>query len=218
MLPYDKFISQGAEALTDEELLAIILRTGTDGQDAVTVACHVLEICGGDRGILGLYHTDIEDLKKVRGIGQVKAVKLKAIAELAKRISSARVSKDICLRRPEDVASAYMERMRHLEHEQCMVIFLDTRDCRIGDEVISEGSLSSTLISSREIYRKALKLNASSIIVLHNHPSGDSTPSMKDIEVTDHLMEASAYMEIPLLDHIIIGDNEYYSLREKGDI
>ncbi len=217
MLPYDKFKAFGPQSLTDEELLAIILRTGTDGEDAVTVACHVLKACG-DRGLLGLYHVDIRELQKVRGIGKVKAVKLKAVAELAKRISGARMSKGVCLRKPADVASAYMEKMRHLEHEQCMVVFLDTRDCRLGDDIISEGSLCSTVISSREIFKKALKLNASSIIILHNHPSGDPKPSSRDMDVTYHLLEASSYMEIPLLDHIIIGDNEYYSFREKGDI
>ncbi|MCR5417918.1 MAG: DNA repair protein RadC [Lachnospiraceae bacterium] len=217
-LPYDKFRRLGPKALTEEELLAIILRTGVKGMDALSLACLVMEQLGTDKGLLGLFHATTDDLMKIRGIGEVKAIQLKAIAELSLRISQARVKKDICLRSPADVASAYMERMRHLEREQCVVVFLDTSDCRIADEVISQGDLTSTLISAREIFRRALLLNASSIIVLHNHPSGNPTPSNSDIKVTERLREASGFMEIPILDHVIIGDQVYYSLKERGEL
>ncbi|MCR5337501.1 MAG: DNA repair protein RadC [Lachnospiraceae bacterium] len=217
VLPYDRFLQGGPSAVSDEELLAIILRTGTNGEDALSVACHVRELCG-QQGLLGLHHLTLDQLMSVRGIGQVKAVKLKAIAELATRIAAARVEKDVCLQTAGAVAEAYMERMRHLEREQTLVVFLDGADHRIGDAVLSEGSLTETQIFIREIYRLALQMNAASIILLHNHPSGNPRPSRQDMLITARLHEASDYMEIPLLDHIIIGDNRYYSFREKGEL
>ncbi len=217
-LPYDKFKEYGAGALSEEELLAIILRTGTDGADATMLACQVMDRVGRDKGLLGLYHASVEDLMCVRGIGEVKAIKLKAIAELSVRIAAAKVKKDACFRSPGVIAEAYMERMRHLEREECIAVFLDTADCRLGDRVISVGGLNSTLIPFREIFREALRLNASSFILLHNHPSGNPHPSGEDLRMTGRLKEASGLMEIPLLDHVIIGDGIYYSLREKGDL
>lgn len=216
LLPYDKFLKSGAESLSDEELLAIILRTGTKGEDAVTLACRVLELCGERRGIEGLHHVTVEQLKKIGGIGEVKAVKLKAVAELSNRIARAKVKKDVCFRHPRQVADAYMEQMRHLEKEHCVAVFTDSKDSRISDVRLSVGNLNSSILSAREIFRQALLCNAAAVILLHNHPSGDPTPSKEDIQMTGRLKEASKIMEIPLLDHIIIGDNTYISLREKG--
>lgn len=216
LLPYDKFLTVGPKSLSDEELLAIILRTGTKGEDAVTLACRVLELCGKKRGIEGLHHVTIGQLTEIGGIGQVKAVKLKAVAELSNRMASASVSEDLCFRHPKEVASAYMERMRHLEKETCMAVYLDSKDSRIADECLSVGNLNSAILSAREIFRQALLYNAASVILLHNHPSGDPTPSREDITLTGRLKEASQIMEIPLFDHIIIGDNIYISLKEKG--
>ena len=216
MLPYDKFLAYGAQSLSDEELLAIILRTGTKGEDAVTLACRVLDLCGEQRGIEGLHHVTIAQLMKIGGIGEVKAVKLKAIAELSTRIAAAKVKKDICFRSPEEVAVAYMERMRHLEKEHCIAVYVDSKDRRIMDEQLSVGNLNCSILSAREIFRQALSCNAAAVILLHNHPSGDPSPSQEDVRLTQNLKEASNIMEIPLLDHIIIGDNTYISLREKG--
>lgn len=216
LLPYDKFLQYGAQSLSDEELLAIILRTGTRGEDAVTLACRVLDICGQQRGIEGLHHVTIDQLKQIGGIGEVKAVKLKAIAELSTRIANAKVKKDVCFRHPGEVAQAYMEQMRHLEQEHCIAVFVDNKDSRIMDVRLSIGNLNCSIMSAREIFRQALLCNAASVILLHNHPSGDPSPSREDIRLTQSLKEAASIMEIPLLDHIIIGDNTYISLREKG--
>ncbi|MBE5881132.1 MAG: JAB domain-containing protein [Lachnospiraceae bacterium] len=216
LLPYDKFLQNGAESLSDEELLAIILRTGTKGEDAVTLACRVLDACGERRGIEGLHHVTTKRLMQISGIGEVKAVKLKAIAELSNRIAKAKVRPDVCFRHPGEVADAYMEQMRHLEKEHCMAVFTDSKDRRITDVKLSIGNLNTSIMSAREIFRQALMCNAASVILLHNHPSGDPTPSKEDIALTLRLKEASQIMEIPLLDHIIIGDNTYISLREKG--
>ena len=185
MLPYDKFLKCGAKALSDEELLAIILRTGTQGEDALTLAMRVLTLCGRE-GILGLHHLTPKDLKTIKGIGEVKAVKLITVAELSRRMASAVREKDICFTNPRQVAEAYMERMRHFEQEHCMVIYLDGKDMRIADEELSVGT------------------------------SGNPQPSREDILLTERLSQAAQLMEIPLLDHIIIGDNTYTSLKEKG--
>lgn len=215
-LPYEKFLSRGAESLSEEELLAIILRTGTKGEDAVTLACRVLEVCGGRRGISGLHHVSLSDLMQIKGIGEVKAVKLKAIAELSSRIAASKVESDVCFRHPGQVAGAYMEQLRHLEKEHCVAVYMDSKDSRIKDVQLSVGNLNSSILSAREIFRQALMCNAASVILLHNHPSGDATPSKEDVALTMRLKEASKIMEIPLLDHIIIGDNTYTSLKEKG--
>ena len=216
LLPYDKFLKLGAQSLSDAELLAIILRTGTKGEDAVTLACRVLDICGKQRGIEGLHHVTLSQLMNINGIGEVKAVKLKAIAELSTRIANAKVKKDVRFRHPGDVAQAYMEQMRHLEKEHCVAVYVDSKDSRITDVHLSIGNLNCSILSAREIFRQALFCNAAAVFLLHNHPSGDPTPSRQDIQLTERLKEAADIMEIPLLDHIIIGDNTYISLREKG--
>lgn len=215
MLPYDKFLKYGAQSLTDEELLAIILRTGTKGEDALTLSLRILSLCGR-QGILGLHHLSLEDLKSVRGIGEVKAVKLKTIAELSRRIAGACCETDICFRNPASVAQAYMERMRHFEQEHCLLIYLDTKDMRIADEELSVGTLNASIVSPREVFKGALRRNAASVILLHNHPSGNAAPSSQDLALTRRLSQAAQIMEIPLLDHIIIGDNTYTSLKEEG--
>lgn len=216
LLPYDRFIENGPQALSDEELIAIILRTGTKGEDAVNLALRVLSLCGEKRGILGLHHLSIQNLMQIKGIGEVKAVKLKAIAELSSRMAKAKCETDLIFRSPSAVARAYMEQMRHFEKEHCIAIFLDGKDARISEQLLSIGNLNSALISVRELFRQALSVNAASLILLHNHPSGDPSPSKEDFHVTNVIKQASVFMEIPLLDHIIIGDNTYTSFREKG--
>ena len=188
-LPYDKFLQQGAENLTEEELIAIILRTGTRGEDALTLACRVLSVCDKRHGIF---------------------------AELSRRMAVARVEKDAVFRNPQVVAQAYMERLRHLEKEYCIALYLDTKDSRIKDVELSIGNINSSIMSARELFRQALLCNAASVIIMHNHPSGDPSPSREDLLLTERIGQAAAVMEIPLLDHIIIGDNTYISLKEKG--
>ncbi|MCR4689981.1 MAG: DNA repair protein RadC [Lachnospiraceae bacterium] len=216
MLPCEKYLQYGAEGMSDEELLAIIIRTGTEGKDALTLACHVLDLCGRDKGLLGLFHLTVRQLCQIEGIGKVKAVKLKAVAELSRRMAGARIAKDVCLNSPAAVADAYMERMRHLEQEVCITVYLDSADHRIEDRVLSKGSMNATVICAKEIFRQALLLNAASVILLHNHPSGNPAPSEDDIKTTKKLILAAEFMDVQLLDHIIIGDGRYYSLRKEG--
>ena len=153
---------------------------------------------------------------KIPGIGEVKAVQLLCIAEIAKRISNMQAKVNLSFQNPDSVAAYYMERMRHRETEQLILILLDAKNRMIYDEVISVGILNATLISTREIFIKAFKEEAAYIMILHNHPSGDPTPSRQDQQITNKIKEVSILVDIPLIDHIIIGDNRYISFKQKG--
>jgi len=215
--PYEKYLEKGAEQLSDAELLAIILRTGTVGEDTVSIADKVLSLPGESRGgILGLHHVSLKELMSIRGIGQVKAIKLKCIAELSSRIAQERARKTLQLTDPETVADYYMERLRHFEREKVLLLMMDNRNHLIGEQILSEGTVNASLISPREIFLTALRYSAVYIMLLHNHPGGDPAPGKQDILVTERIKNVSALIEIPLIDHIIIGDKKYYSFREMG--
>ncbi|MBP3458535.1 MAG: DNA repair protein RadC [Lachnospiraceae bacterium] len=211
--PYDRFLKAGPEALTDTELLAIIIRTGHKGADAMALARKVLEKAG-DYGITGLYHMTVDELMQIKGIGQVKAVKIKCIAELSNRIARAKRGEKVIFHSPAETAKYYMEQMRHLEKEQCLCVFLDGAMGLIRDQTISVGTVNASLFSGRDIFMEALSAKAVNFMILHNHPSGNVNPSRADVQMTQKLIEASRFMDIPLIDHIIIGDNCYYSFRE----
>ena len=217
-MPYEKFRQNGASSLTDAELLAIILRTGTQNETAVEIGMHILQKAGPEYGLLGLHHLSVHELTQIHGIGEVKAVKIKCIAELSTRIAQARTSDKVCFKSPETVAAYYMEQMRHLEKEHCIAVFLDNKNRLITDVCISIGTSNAALVSTRELFRQALRSNAVFLLLLHYHPSGDSSPSREDIVLTEKITEASKLMDIPLIDHIIIGDNNFVSLKNKGII
>lgn len=213
--PYEKFLRLGPESLSDEELLALIIRTGTSKKNALMLAEDVLRLCGKGYGLVGLHHVEISDLKQIEGIGEVKAVKLKCIAELSNRIAKQKIHFKDCLSGPAAIAAYFMESMRHLEYEKCIAVYLDCKCHLLSEYTLSIGTINQAVFSTRELYRHALKCNAAQIIILHNHPSGDPTPSKEDVSITSQIMEASRLMDIPLVDHIIIGDNTYVSFREK---
>lgn len=215
-LPYDKFLKAGPESLTDAELLAIMLRTGTKDKTPIELGRAVLQLSDSKWGLLGLHHFSIKDLMQISGIGEVKAVQLLCIAEIAKRISNMQAKVNLSFQNPDTVAAYYMERMRHQETERLILILLDAKSRMISDDVISIGILNATLISTREIFVKALKEEAAYVMILHNHPSGDPTPSRQDQIITNKIKEVSVLVDIPLLDHIIIGDNRYISFKQKG--
>lgn len=210
--PYEKFMTFGPSYLTDAELLAIIIRTGTKGEDALSLAEKILHLNNNRDGLLGLHHTSVEQLKSVHGIGEVKAVRIKCITELSNRIASARMTDRLSFQNPELVAAYYMEQMRHLEYEKILCILLDNKARFIKDIVISTGTVNRSIMSAREIFIKALEHHAVYIMLLHNHPSGDSTPSEDDILTTQKIKAAGALLQIPLLDHLIIGDGTYVSM------
>lgn len=214
--PYEKCLEKGAGSLSDAELLSVILRTGSKGESALELSRKVLALQGEGNGLLGIYHMSISDLTKVRGIGIVKAVQIKCIAELSKRISQSRFSEGISFKNPSSVAEYYMEELRHLEQEILLLVMLNSKGKRIGDQIISKGTVRSSMISPREIFIEAMRNQAVSILLLHNHPSGVPDPSREDIDLTLRVKEAGAMLGIELLDHIIIGDRQAVSMREQG--
>jgi len=217
--PYEKFSIYGADKLTDEELLAIILRTGTKEKNALSVASEVLQ-AGNVAGnpLLGLYHLSKNQLMDIPGIGEVKATKLLCITELSKRIAMATAEKGLSFTSPATVAHYFMEELRHRETECLVLVCLDVRSHMISQNIISVGSIRSSMVPVREIFIQALEHKAANIILLHNHPSGDASPSVVDFEATKNVSSLGALLGIPLLDHIIIGDRNYFSFMESGNL
>ncbi len=215
--PYERFESMGPQALTDDELLAIIIRTGTVGISALELAHKITAMSSGNRsGILALNSVPLEELMQIKGIGKVKAIKLKCVAEICMRMQMRSKEEQLTFDNPAVIAEYYMEKLRHLETEHVYLLLTDTRNRLLKEVLIAKGTVNESAVSTREIFIEALRYHAVHIIVIHNHPSGDPTPSTQDIAMTDILSEASHLMNIPLLDHIIIGDNRYTSLKEKG--
>jgi len=214
--PYEKCAALGAGALTDAELLAVLIRTGTEGASSVELAHQILGVTGNGEDLRNLYHTSLQQLMSIRGIGQVKAVQILCLCELARRLVRSERRENPRFIHAETVAEYYMEEMRHLEQEELRCVFLNTKCYLICDKVITRGTVNMSLISAREIFVEAVKCNAVNVILLHNHPSGDPTPSYGDISVTREVRRAGEILGITLEDHIIIGDRCYYSLKERG--
>ena len=214
--PYEKCEQYGAENLTDAELLAVLLRTGTKGENSLRLAQKILHPETDRGGLVNLPQWTVEQLRQVRGIGKVKAIQIRCLAELARRMAKAEALEGLDFSSPNTIARYYMEDMRHRQKEVMKLLLLNTKAKLIGASDISVGTVNATLVSPRELFLEALKKNAVSIILLHNHPSGDPTPSQEDILLTQRVRKAGDLIGIELLDHIIIGDNRYISLRGKG--
>ena len=168
-----------------------------------------------DGKLMGLYHKSLKELMEIEGIGEVKAIKLKCLTELSIRMAKERFENRPVFQRPEDIAGYYMESCRHLEVEKVYLLCLDSQLRLLKECELSKGTINMSLISPREIFIEALKANAVHILLIHNHPSGDPKPSGADIQISKKIMEAGNLMDIQLLDHIIIGDHSYISLREQ---
>lgn len=213
--PYEKCCQRGPESLSDPELLAVILRTGTKGESVLDLSRRILEEAGGD-GILGLHGLSGDRLRSIRGIGQVKSLQLLCILELSRRLAKASAGTRLDFASPASIAAYYMEDMRHLQQEHMKLLMLNTKSRLIGEKDIYKGTANASLVSPRELFIEALRAGAVSIILLHNHPSGDPTPSQADKAVTLRVRKAGEFIGIDLLDHIIIGNNCYISLLEEG--
>lgn len=216
-MPYEKFLNKGPGALTEAELLAIIIRTGTKEKSPMELGREVLGLSSvREEGLNGLHYVTVRELMEIKGIGKVKAVKIKCLAELSMRMAMSVAKKDLQFLNPESVAGYYMEKLRHEKKERVLLLFLDSKGCLIGEELISIGTVNTSLLSPREVFLMALKAEAVNIMLLHNHPSGDPAPSGHDIRITDEISEIGRIIDIPLIDHIIIGDNKYKSFKEAG--
>lgn len=212
--PYEKCLAAGPSSLTDSQLLAVIIRTGTRGLNAEQLAQKILSLSQNHCGITSICHLSLQELMKLPGIGKVKAIQLLCIGELSKRIATTHAKKRMVFEHPDTIAEYYMEQLRHKEQECLICMMLDTKNQLIGEELISKGTVNASMISPREIFLLALQYHAVHIILVHNHPSGDPTPSREDVLITEQIKQAGYLVNIHLLDHIIIGDRSYCSFKE----
>lgn len=210
--PREKLMQLGAEHLSDAELLAILLRVGVRGQDVLSLAQHLLRTHGG---VVGLSRTPLSVLAEVKGIGSAKGVSVLAALELGRRMLLAEAGEQLQVRSPQDVAGLLQLRMGLLQQEHLQVVLLNTKNHVIGVRDVYQGSLNSSMVRVSEVFRDAIKENCASIVVAHNHPSGDPTPSPEDVRVTRDLVAAGKLLDIEVLDHLVIGRNRYISLRQK---
>lgn len=214
--PYEKFLSKGVDSLSDAELLAIILKTGTKDESSLDIARKLLQ--GNHNNLLNLYDLSYHDLLHFSGIGHVKAIQLKTVAELSKRISKTNSGYTLQLDTPASIANYYMEQLRHAKEEFLICAFFDSKCNFLGDVTISKGSVNYAYVSPRDIFRHAFDFEAVLFVVLHNHPSGDPSPSDEDLQITYRIGKGAQILELQLADHIIIGDNKYYSFKENGKL
>lgn len=213
--PYEKCERKGAGSLSNEELLAVLLRTGTRGENAIDLARRIL-YNAGEPGILGIHQFSVSRLMQIKGVGRVKAVQISCISELAKRLARSSYEDTLCFTDPASIARYYMEELRHEKQEVMKLLMLNSKAKLIGESNVSKGTVNVSVITPRELFIEALQKNAVSIVIMHNHPSGDPTPSREDLLTTKRILEAGLLIGIELLDHIIIGNNCYVSFREKG--
>ena len=211
--PRERLIQQGAQSLSNQELIAILLRTGTKEESVLHLANRVLTYF---EQLHELKHATIEEIISIKGIGEVKATQLLAAVELGRRLAQKQVNERFTIRSPHDAASYLMPDMTSLQQEHFVVLFLNVKNQVIHKQTIFIGSLNASIVHPREIFREAVKRSAASIICAHNHPSGIPTPSPEDIEVTKRLQEAGFIIGIDLIDHVIIGDHQFVSMKEKG--
>ncbi|MHC2203758.1 RadC family protein [Paenibacillus sp. PvR053] len=211
--PRERMIQYGAQALSNAELLAILLRTGTFQESAVHVAQRLLRESGGLRKLSDM---SMEQFTEIKGIGAAKALQIQAGIELGRRMARSAMNETVIIRSPQDVASLLMEDLRYLQKEHFVCLFLNTKNHVIGQETLSMGSLNASIVHPREVFRAAIKRSSASIVCAHNHPSGDPTPSPEDVQITKRLVQAGDIVGIDVLDHIVIGDQRFVSLKELG--
>ncbi len=213
--PREKLIKYGAENLSNAELLALIIRVGNKSRTAVELSQDIYNKFGG---LKALNYLTINQLKKMNGIGTAKAVQISSLVELSKRIASLnREEKDI-IKSPKDAAQILMPELRYLTQEVFKIILLDIKNQIIAIPMISKGGLSSSIVHPREVFKEAIKHSSAAMLLIHNHPSGIPEPSRDDINITKKLIDAGKIVGIDVLDHIIIGDGIFVSMKEKGFI
>ena len=211
--PRERLIKEGPKSLSNHELIAILLRTGSQKESVIQLANRLLT---SFEGLRLLKDASIEEMTNIRGIGEAKAVQILAAVELGRRIHRLQYEDRYVIRSPQDAANYVMEDMRFLSQEHFVCLYLNTKNQVLHQQTIFIGSLNASIVHPREIFKEAFRRSAASFICAHNHPSGDPAPSREDIEVTKRLNECGKLIGIELLDHIIIGDQKFVSLKEKG--
>ncbi|MDO5718501.1 MAG: DNA repair protein RadC [Tissierellia bacterium] len=213
--PMEKLKFEGCEYLSDAELFAILLGTGTRDCSALDLANRLLVHIGNHEALMD---TTVEELMQIKGIGLAKASRIVAGLELGKRLSRRKSIRNIKINSPSSIADIFMERYKYEEKEHFSILLLDTKNQIIGEVRVSTGDLNKSIVNPREVFKIAIKKSANSIILVHNHPSGDARASNEDINVTRRLIEAGEIIGIKILDHLIIGYNEYFSMKEENII
>ncbi len=211
--PRERLRRVGPGAVSTAELLAVVLRTGSGGENVLRLAERLLAEFGS---LPGLSRASIPELMNVKGVGEAKAAEVKAALELGRRLMTSAPEERPVVSSPADAANLLMSEMMFLEQEHLRLILLDTRNCVLQTPTVYVGSLNTSVVRIGELFRAALKANAAAMIVAHNHPSGDPSPSPEDVQVTRQLVEAGRLMDIEVLDHIVIGYQRFVSLKERG--
>lgn len=212
--PREKLLARGPAALSDTELLALLLRTGLAGRHVLQLAQDVLDACGG---IAGLLHADGEALRRIRGLGgTAKRAELLAVMELARRAMAQRLAERPAFEAPDAVAQYLQLHLAHKPHEVFAVLFLDTRHHLLAMEELFRGTLAQTSVYPREVVQRALHHGAAAVVLAHNHPSGDVQPSRADLALTESLRAALALLDVRVLDHVIVGPGRFLSMAQQG--
>lgn len=215
--PRERLLAHGPAYLSNAELLAILLHSGTREMSAMQLAHEILSL-NQQEGISALANLAPVELMHVKGVGKAKAAELAAAVELGKRLATRQVSQKTIICCPEDVADYVMPRFRYEQREHFAVILMNVKNHILSMPIISVGSLTASVVHPREVFKVAIQQTAASMILVHNHPSGDPTPSREDIAITNRLVEVGRLMDIPVLDHVVLGNDNYISLKEKGMI
>jgi len=213
--PRDRLHRLGPTALSDAELIALLLRTGERGADALAVASRLLDLHGG---LFGLARAGASEFDGARGIGPAKSAAVCASLELGRRVASRRLNPGAAIRSPADVFEHFHASLRLVPHEKFLSLLLDGRQRVLREHVVSQGTLTASLVHPREVFRPALRESAAALILVHNHPSGDPTPSPEDREVTQRLVRAGELLGVRVLDHVIVAERGYRSLKEDGEL
>lgn len=216
--PYERCERFGPKVLTDAELLAVIIRSGSAEMNSVQVARQILSKDKNHPNLTGLYYLNRKQLLEIPGIGQIKATQLLAVAELSKRMSKAKLEQGVILKRPSMLADYFMDELRYELQECVYAVFLDQKCSLIQTSLITKGTVNASLVSPREIFLEALNWKAVHLVLIHNHPSGNVSPSQEDYVVTRQVEEAGKLLGITLLDHIIVGHSGYYSFAEMQNL
>jgi DNA repair protein RadC len=213
--PRERLDALGSSVLSDAELIALLLRTGNRGSNALAVATDLLDRHGG---LQGLSRVSGDELGRSQGIGPAKSASLRAALEIGRRLAGRRLRAGALIRSPSDVYHHFHPNLRDAKQEHFLVILLDARHRVLRSEMISQGTLTASLVHPREVFRPALRNAAAALVLVHNHPSGDPTPSAEDREVTARLASAGEILGVRVLDHIVVAERGFCSLREQGEL
>jgi DNA repair protein RadC len=211
--PRERLVKEGASSLSNAELLAILFRVGVKGENVLTLANNLL---ARFHGLAGLARASFPELEEVNGLAEAKITSMKAAFELGRRLTISSEEERMQIRSPQDAANILMSEMSLLEQEHLRVMLLDTRNRILSIPTIYKGNLNTSVVRVSELFRDAIKYNAAALIVAHNHPSGDPTPSPEDVAVTRNIISAGKLLDIEVLDHLVIGQQRYVSLKERG--